>query len=66
MCLLLQADHSEKLEGTFRAFGCREHIAVIHGQHGVLQQGEHGQQLKELEDNSDVASAPESSFTFGH
>ena len=37
-------------------------MAEVHGQHQVLDGGERGQQLEELEDNADVAPAPFGQF----
>ena len=40
------------------------HVAEVHGQHDVLDTGEHGQELEELEDDADVAPAPLGHGTF--
>ncbi len=43
-----------------------ENIAVVHRQHGVFEQGEHGHELEELEHDPQVAPTPLSALAFGH
>ena len=55
----LQPDHFEQLHGALFALGGVVHIAKIHWQHHVFEQGQHGQELEELEDNTHVLAPPD-------
>ena len=49
-----------------RALLDRKNIAVIHRQHGVFQQGQGGQQLEKLENDTHIAPAPKRALAFTH
>ena len=49
----------KQLHGALRTLVEIVHADVIHRQHHVFQQGQHGQQLEELEDDPQVPAAPE-------
>ena len=54
--------HLDLLEQVQRALGPlggREHVAEVHRQHDVLDDGQRGQQLEELEHDADGLAAPD-------
>ena len=56
--MLGDADQFKQVHGARFAFLGIEHVAEIHRDHHVLQHGERGQQLKELEHHTDLLAAP--------
>ena len=49
----------EQLHGALLALVERVHVAEVHRQHDVLDQRQRGQELEELEDDAQVAAAPD-------
>src|SRR3990172_2963291 len=60
---ICQADPLEQAQGAPLPLGRWVHLAKVHRQHDVLEQSEHGEQLKELEDDAQVAAAPDGHVT---
>ncbi len=58
ICMVLQLHQLEQLHSTLLADPPLIVTAEIHGQHDVLHQVEHGQQLKRLVDDAHVAPTP--------
>ncbi len=44
----------------------RVKIAIIHGQHGVFEQGQGGQELEKLEDHPHVLATPQGALALAH
>jgi hypothetical protein len=64
--MFAELHHIQQLQGSLPAFAGVEEPAHIHGQHHILSQGEHGQELEGLVDNPQVAAPPERDLVFGH
>jgi hypothetical protein len=56
--MLGHLDLIEQSHGALGSLACRVHIAEVHRQHHVFDDRERRQQLKELEDDAEVAAAP--------
>jgi len=54
----LQVHGFEQFHGAAAAFARMIETAQVHGQHDIFQQGQHGQELEGLVDNTHGAPAP--------
>ncbi len=54
----------QQLHGAFFTLAWGVNIAKIHGEHDVFHDGQHRQELEKLEDDAQLAAAPDSHLVF--
>ncbi len=60
-----QPNQFQQFHGALRTFVEIVHVHIIHREHDVLEQGQCGQKLEELEDDAQILSAPLRALAFG-